>query len=423
MCVYQKEGLNELSSVFRLVLERPLNIAVMTCLLLRVFLPSISFIRKRSIQLFYVKCCRLYRVYFKIDAFVWGRLSSTERYRSTELTFPPFTRMYINAGLVKHQLLHLISLGVSAEFLEAESGIGLALLDQPDARIPVKQADALVAAGLKQLKNPDDFLKIAEDFNPEILGTYGNIVKSSRTIGEYCQLDSKFSALIKSESMFAFDTDANFLVFSCNSTYYSFSRHIEASILIMELEMLKTLTKKNFHPVRVFFVHPKPENTDEVDRMFRCPIEYNQPFTRMIFDKKVLDYDIKTYNKHALKVFKEYAESLLDKFEDQQSFKSKISSMIARYLPEGDANITHISDLLNMSRQAVYKRLKKEDSSFSVLLQEVRKDLMMKYMKQQQLTFKEVSELLGYSDVSVFHKTFKSRFNQTAVQYRENINS
>jgi AraC-like DNA-binding protein len=60
-----------------------------------------------------------------------------------------------------------------------------------------------------------------------------------------------------------------------------------------------------------------------------------------------------------------------------------------------------------MSTRTLQRRLQEEGSGFVEILNETRRELALQYIQDDSLPLKEVSYLLGYSDVSNFSRAFK----------------
>ena len=64
-------------------------------------------------------------------------------------------------------------------------------------------------------------------------------------------------------------------------------------------------------------------------------------------------------------------------------------------------------------------KLKEEGATFQQLLDEIRKDLALKHLKEDILSTTDISYLLGYSEPSVFFRSFKKWTGQTPNFYRK----
>ena len=333
--------------------------------------------------------------------------------------------MFVNSSLVKYYYINFLKLGLTSEEIQKRSGITLKLLDQVDSPISMQQLDLMCEMALERMESPAEYMRISESITPDDYGIFGTIAKHCKTIGEFCKMDGKYAPLISnSDDDICYSEDDKYLYFKCALVKSPIHDIVETSILLENLEFLRKLTKVKIKPIKVLFRHDRPLSyVEECERIFDCPLLFNQSQSSLIFDICVKDYKIQSGDDHILNVFTEYAETLLEKQVSQSDFKSKVSKMIEKNLPKGLGNIQSVADALNMSRQSVYLKLKEEGTSFSELLQDVRKSQMLRYVSRIDQSFQEISDLLGYSDVSVFYRTFKKWFDVTPKMYRKNQSS
>ena len=77
-----------------------------------------------------------------------------------------------------------------------------------------------------------------------------------------------------------------------------------------------------------------------------------------------------------------------------------------------------ITQSLNMSAPTLRRRLKKEGATFQQLKDECRRDASMAYLSNPELSINAVAALMGFTDPSAFHRSFKKWTQQTPGQFR-----
>lgn len=101
--------------------------------------------------------------------------------------------------------------------------------------------------------------------------------------------------------------------------------------------------------------------------------------------------------------------------------KKNVSFLIADLLPKKRANIEFICNHLSVSRQTLFRILKKEDTTFKELLNETRKKNSIELLSNQELKISEISSLLGYTDISSFYTAFNNWFGMSVSDYRKTL--
>jgi AraC-like DNA-binding protein len=69
----------------------------------------------------------------------------------------------------------------------------------------------------------------------------------------------------------------------------------------------------------------------------------------------------------------------------------------------------------------MHRKLNKENTSFKLLLTEVRKELALQYIQDRSKTLTEISFLLGFSEVSSFSRAFKGWTGKPPSEARQGV--
>ena len=110
-----------------------------------------------------------------------------------------------------------------------------------------------------------------------------------------------------------------------------------------------------------------------------------------------------------------YLRSLYQQDDIAGELKRKLADLMAR----GEANADAAGRALKLSRRTLQRRLKAEKTSFQKVLQEVRAELAVNYLRDARLKSLEIAMLLGYSNISSFTTAFKSWYDMPLAAYRQ----
>ncbi len=115
----------------------------------------------------------------------------------------------------------------------------------------------------------------------------------------------------------------------------------------------------------------------------------------------------------------EQAEKYLKSLNTGDNIAAELKGRLARLLAQGEANADAACRALKLSRRTLQRRLKAERTSFQAVLNEVRAELAVRYLRDERLKALEVAMLLGYSSISSFTTAFKSWYDMPPAEYRE----
>jgi AraC-like DNA-binding protein len=117
----------------------------------------------------------------------------------------------------------------------------------------------------------------------------------------------------------------------------------------------------------------------------------------------------------------EQAEKYLKSLNAGDAITAQLKRMLANLMACGEANADAACRRLMLSRRTLQRRLKAEKTSFQKVLQEVRAELAVRYLRDERLKALEVAMLLGYSNISSFTTAFKSWYDMPPAEYRQRI--
>jgi len=98
---------------------------------------------------------------------------------------------------------------------------------------------------------------------------------------------------------------------------------------------------------------------------------------------------------------------------------NRAKAAIIDNLGSGDVNETSVAESLHMTPRNMHRKLQKEDSSFKILLTEIRRELAQQYIQDRSKTLTEISFLLGFSEVSSFSRAYKGWTGQPPSEARQ----
>ena len=115
----------------------------------------------------------------------------------------------------------------------------------------------------------------------------------------------------------------------------------------------------------------------------------------------------------------EQAGKYLKSLNTGDNIASQLKRRLADLMASGEANADAACRALKLSRRTLQRRLKAEKTSFQKVLQEVRRELSIRYLSDTRLKALEVAMLLGYSNISSFTTAFKSWYDMPPAEYRQ----
>lgn len=180
------------------------------------------------------------------------------------------------------------------------------------------------------------------------------------------------------------------------------------------------LCGRNIELKRVDFTGSQPDNLEKYEKLFGCPLYFNQASDLLYFDSDCLTWPI-VHTEHSLREFLRtapYQLLIMDSDEKGDNLSAQVKAMIGHDFSDGFPGFDAISSALNMSAPTLRRRLKKEGTTFQQLKDEARCEAAKLCLDRPDLSINEVALQMGFTDPSAFHRSFKKWTAQTPGQFR-----
>jgi AraC-like DNA-binding protein len=123
-------------------------------------------------------------------------------------------------------------------------------------------------------------------------------------------------------------------------------------------------------------------------------------------------------NPSLLEHFEQYAQDLIAQMERKDTTTQAVTKIILARLDDESLSIEKVAREMAVSVRTLQKRLEAEGVVFSDLLRDIRQRLAKKYLHEN-YSVEQITYLLGFSEPSVFRKSFKKWLGITPKEYRQ----
>jgi AraC-like DNA-binding protein len=174
---------------------------------------------------------------------------------------------------------------------------------------------------------------------------------------------------------------------------------------------------------QVWFSYPRPDNVVEYYITFPlAKIRFSAPFTGFSFMKDDLDAPLQSADRYLHGVMQRHAKIMLLEISDGSSVTERVRERIMSDLSNGGCYTKRISQELHMSSRTLIRKLESEGTTFTELLDDVRRRLALTYVGDKNIDYCDIAALLGFSHLSAFHRAFKRWTGETPAKYRRSQN-
>jgi AraC-like DNA-binding protein len=168
-----------------------------------------------------------------------------------------------------------------------------------------------------------------------------------------------------------------------------------------------------------WFTHRRPANTTEYERAFEgADLRFEAPSYGFAFDQEYLEAPLPCADAALHAVLCEHVQLALTLSTQQRTLSGRVREIASRELVDGDPTVFTVARQLHMSARTLARRLEREGTTFSALLDGLRQELAQRYVSHHELAFTEIAFRLGFSHVEAFYRAFRRWTGQTPLTYR-----
>ncbi|MBU3917886.1 AraC family transcriptional regulator, partial [bacterium] len=308
---------------------------------------------------------------------------------------------------------HILSLGVSEQQIEKFSGICPIHLINPDRGIPLRQFLKLWEMGIEISGNPALAIHLTQLHSQKMMHFVVHLaISSDNMLSAYNHWSNYAKFVCKVDRIDIRNENDHIIIRYVNTSPEHQNIWIPEHYLSLALEYGRIFTEKDFNPLEVRFQHPAPADLKPYQSFFRSPILFDQKESAMVFHKGMPDLKLTTHNPSLQAILKKHAEASLGNVSETDPFQAKVRELIVKLLPEGGLCIEAVSDAMNLGRSTLHRRLKQEGTTYTDVLEQVRKDLSQHYLRQG-FSCNQIANLLGFSESSTFNHAYKRWFGRS----------
>lgn len=292
------------------------------------------------------------------------------------------------------------------------------LLDDKEARLSLKTYYRLWDEAERLTQDPAIGLHVGQKSYADLMGLVGNILVHSDDLEKAIEQYVRLFSLVNNGIELTFDQQGRFSILEFHYRKPEFYCRADME-RTLALAILRTHQYVNDEVVleKVSLAHAEPDYSPEYQKVFCCPVEFDQKVCSITFSSRFLQFSPKQKNPYIQSALQGYAEAIHTRLFKRR-IGDKVKDIVLEELPKGKVDIDMVAKRLHMSRQTLYRKLKKETLIFQELVENIRRDKSLELIQDESLSLSEIAFLLGFSELSAFSRAFKRWTGTRPKQYR-----
>jgi AraC-like DNA-binding protein len=329
----------------------------------------------------------------------------------------PF-RPTIGIGQVDQLLLGARRHGLATEALLVRAGIAPALLSSPLAKVTQQQYAAL--ARLLRRRLHDELWGLCPHPLPP-----GSYAQSLQLMVRCASLDEALALAVRHYRLLLRDItprlrrqgEAVALTFTPQQPPDEGLEYALRALAFLGYGTVCWLVGQRLPLLQANTPHRRLE-PGHASKLFQAPVSMLPGWTGWSFERRFLALPVLRTAADAQALLRQAPVGLLLRYRDRDSTPERARNILRRNLAEAPPSLQQVGAELGLSAQTLRRHLAREGQGFRALRDALRRDAAIEYLARPQLSVAEIARLLGFSEVSTFHRAFRHWTGLAPGQYR-----
>ena len=162
---------------------------------------------------------------------------------------------------------------------------------------------------------------------------------------------------------------------------------------------------------------PEPMGFDKVRGEFGFPLLFDQPTTRVYFNRAYLDQPLNQSDPQTVRLLLEISERQLQEAEAEMSFVGAVKALLIDHI-SSPPKLDDAASLLGVSPRGLRRKLAEFGTSYRKLLDSVRLKMALRLLTETDTPVSAIGYELGFDNASDFGRAFKRWSGQSPSSVR-----
>jgi AraC-like DNA-binding protein len=326
--------------------------------------------------------------------------------------------IHIRAGAFEGFSSLLWEKGVDPSLVLQKIGLDEACLETPDFLIPTDMYRHALNHAAQLCREPHFGLLMSQKQTLHKFGAIGYLMMHANTVGQSIACLDQYLRIHDTGSTARMDIRKGTVLWMVGLRALcgvSALQHTELAIGIA-VKVIRTISSEKWSPTAVYFEHSKPKNVKIHERIFRCPVFFEQAANGLEFPADFLETKLPSADMGLYKIIQSHIEGIAE--EKGDDFVGLVKQSIEENLERGKPCIQATAQEFGMGTAQFQRKLKQEGANFQDALQDVRYGLACKYLSDTDMSVATISTLLAYAEPAVFSRAFRRNAGVTPRDWR-----
>jgi AraC-like DNA-binding protein len=172
-------------------------------------------------------------------------------------------------------------------------------------------------------------------------------------------------------------------------------------------------------PLEIWVAHPKPSYAAEYERRFQTRVRFSAPYNAIVMHRSRLGAPMRHASAEMAAAFELQVQRIVENLQNHEGLLGRVRFEVAEQFRTGSASMEKTARKLAMGVTTLRRKLEEDEgTTFSTIVDELRKELAERHLAGSEVTVSEVAFLLAFSDVRAFGRAFRRWTGQSPTEFR-----
>ena len=307
---------------------------------------------------------------------------------------------------------------MSSDALLKHVGLSAQQLDEPF--LPAYKVLAAMKYCAQNL-GPIVGARIGATYEVSDLGVFGYAIASTQNLGHAIEIENKYYPLLGN----LLKRGSTFKEGLMCATLYNVQNIDEESLSFFvalgnsaRMHIARSIFGDDLVYSDMQFIFDDEDNRAEYEAIYGCPIEFNASQNGWSIERSLFSRERKHGNRADCTQYLPYCNELISNLKQNDSLVNDIQQILISCA--GDyPDIEMLASAFKISSRTLRRQLAKLGTSYQKILNKVRCQLSIEYLTRTEISIEDISNLIGFSDVTNFRHAFKKWVGKTPNFYRK----
>jgi AraC-like DNA-binding protein len=185
----------------------------------------------------------------------------------------------------------------------------------------------------------------------------------------------------------------------------------------IHISLMRDIMGAAFSPDQISLAYPEAHDLRLPADQIGCRLGFSGKFNQIVFRSAWLNRPANLGNRTTYPAIEALCDNLLEELKSRTGVAGKIRALLLRDITN-PPTLAAIARALDVSDRSLRRQLREQGISFRGLLDELRMQIALKYLRTTRLATEDIALALGFSDAANFRRAFRRWTNKSPSEIR-----